>query len=515
MRSMLILLLGCLPLSVLTVRSFVELGSIDDQLVSPGTCEDIDFDADLAANTAAQLGADRPLLNELAEVDLLSGEAPAGLEGVAEQSTFKPLKDTWPQWTAARQVAGEFLRLERLTAVAPDQVDEKPLGEFQGVKEKLEELKRSHERSKSKYEDLKRECQDSPARAPGQFIALVDRRIADLDRRIDGCRKRLEAAATLSHARAAFRPREYGECVALCDELLAGYSSVLDPAVAAKVGLLRSRAQFRDDSERLLAQLSETDAPSERAALLEQFLNKHNQRGSRTEHEQLILDQRAEELRRIRAQLEEEEANRAAEKLIQELHRNLPAAFDQRLQSTAKIVSTYPTNTVKMTLRGNARQWLREFLPEKQITEPPLLQEAETTKGEILRGYFEEVVAPGGSVSGYKRYRTIEDRTNPAFDVGTYPKEEFLVPPGESVPRRCVKAYDQARNRLLEEPSRRTAWEELANLCESLQAELRDYRKKKGASQADPDLSFSEEARFVRDFLGGSSWADMETLFKP
>lgn len=515
MRSTLILLLGCLPLSVLTVRSFVELGSIDDQLGSPGTFGNVDVGPGLAANTAAQLEADRPLLNGLAEVDLLSGEAPAGLEDVAEQSIFKPLRDTWPQWAAARRVAGEFLQLERRAAMAPGQVDEKPLGEIQGVEEELEELKRSHERSKGEYEDLKRQCQDSPARALGQFLAVVDRRVADLDRRIDGCQKRLEAAATLSDARAAFRPKEYGECVALCDKLLANYSSVLAPSAAAKVGLLRSRAEFRDDSERLLAQLSETDAPSQRAALLEQFLNKHNHRGSRTEHEQRVLDQRADELRQIRALLEAAAAEREAEELIQELHRNLPVAFDQRLRSTAKIVSTYPTDTVKMTIRGNARQWLREFLPEKRITEPPLLQEAETTKGEILRGYFKRVDAPDGSVLGYKRYRTVEDRANPPFDVGTYPKDELLVPPGESVPRRCVKAYEQARNRLFEEPSVRTAWAELTELCESLEAELRNYRKKKGASSADPDLSFAEEARFVREFLAGSSWADLETVFKP
>ena len=515
MRSIVILLLGCLPLSVLTVRSFVELGSIDDQLRSPGTSGDLELDSDLTLSTAAQMEADRPLLNELAEVDLLCGETPAGIEDIPEQSTFKALKDTWPKWTAARQVVGEFLQLERLTAVAPDQVDERPLEDLQSAREQLDELKRSYETSKEKYEGLKREYQDSPARALGQFLALVDRRIIDLDRRIDACQKRLEAAAILSDARAAFRPKEYGECVAFCDELLAHYSSVLAPSAAAKVSLLRSRAQFRDDSERLFAQLSETDAPAQREALLEQFLNKYNHRDSRTEQEQRVLDQRAQEFRQVRAQLEAAAASRAAEELIQELHRNLPTAFDQRLRSTVEIVGTYPTNTVKMTLRGNAKQWLREFLPEKQVSEPSLLQEAETTKGEILRGYFKKVDAPDGSVFGYKRYRTIEDRTNPAFDVGTYPKEEFLVPPGESVPRRCVKAYDQARNRLLEEPSLRTAWVELANLCESLEAELRDYRKKKGASQADPDLSFDEEGRFVREFLAGSSWADMETLFKP
>ncbi|MFH1265434.1 MAG: hypothetical protein ABIK89_06870, partial [Planctomycetota bacterium] len=193
--------------------------------------------------------------------------------------------------------------------------------------------------------------------------------------------------------------------------------------------------------------------------------------------------------------------------------RNPPATFDGRLKSAAGIVGSYPTDSVKSTLRQSAGQWLRESLPEKRLSEPPQLQEAETAGHEIVRGFFAEVTAPDGTLFGYKRYPTLEALADPRFDVGTYRKEEFLVSPGSSVPRRCVTRFNEARDRLLEAPSRRTSWVELADLCESLEADLDDYRKKKGASREEPALSFEEAGRFARELLDGSGWADLETLF--
>jgi len=62
-------------------------------------------------------------------------------------------------------------------------------------------------------------------------------------------------------------------------------------------------------------------------------------------------------------------------------------------------------------------------------------------------------------------------------------------------------------------PGRRTSWGELADLCESLDAELEGYRKKKGASQEADALSFEEAGRFARELLDGSGCADLEALF--
>ncbi len=515
MRSMLILLAGCLPLAVLTVRSFVELGSIDERLGSPNPAQNVEIDAGLPASLRAEAQQEKPAVSGLAELDLLAGEAIPGIEDVAEESRFRSVKEDWPKWTAAREMVAELLQLERVTAsVNTEQLDRIPLEEYDTARRQLEESKRKCEDSRDEYQQLRQRYQKSRARGTVQFINLLDRRIADLEGRAAECDRRLEAAGLLRDARAAFQPNAYGECVALCDKLLAEYASVLAAPVASKVRILQDRSRFWDDHQRLLAQLNNA-APAERKRLLEEFLGKHGDRASFTSEQQRVLEQCGQRLREVNRQMEAERANREADAAIRKLEQDLPPAFDQRLRSTVRIVDSYPTGTVKMTLRASAKQWLGEFLPEKQIAESPEIEEAETIRHEIIRGYFADAKAADKTLLGYKCYPSAKARDDSDFDVGTYRKEEFLVPPGESVPRRCVRQYNQARNQLVEDPNPRTAWVELAELCESLDAELATYRKKNGAGRDDPDLSFAPEARFVREFLAGSGWADIQTLFAP
>jgi hypothetical protein len=515
MRSMLILLAGCLPLAVLTVRSFVELGSIDERLGSPNPTQNVEVDAGLPEALRAEAQREKPAVDGLAEVDLLAGEALPGIEGVVQESSFRSVKEDWPGWTAAREMVAELLQLQRATAsVSTGQLDRIPLEEYDAARRQLEDSKRKCQDSRDNYQQLRQRYQKSSARGTVGFFTLLDRRIADLDGHVAECDQRLEAAGRLRDARTAFQPRKYGECVALCDKLLGEYASVLAAPVASKVRVLQDRARFWDDHERLLAQLNGA-APDERERLLGEFLANHSDRASFTSEQQRVVEQCQQRLREVQRQMEAERANREAEAAIRKLDQDLPPDFDQRLRSTVRIVDSYPTDTVKMTLRASAKQWLGEFLPRKQIAESPDIEEAETTRHEIIRGYFAAAKAADKTLVGYKCYPTAKARDAPDFDVGTYRKEEFLVPPGESVPRRCVRQYNQARDRLVEDPGRRTAWDQLAELCESLEAELGDYRNKNGASREDPDLSFAHEVRFVQELLAGSGWADVQTLFGP
>jgi len=484
MRPLAILFVACLPLAVLTAWSFVEIGSIDDRLGAGDRALSPEVQVDSADALAEQRKQEKPLVDALGEVDLLSGGSLAGLEQVPEGSSLRPVKDSWPPWEAARAMVVEFLQIDRTTrAASGEPIAQIPLEDLDTARRKLEALKQTCEASKKEYEKLREQHRDSPVRGAAQFLALLDDRIAKVDRQIEDCRRRLEAAELLSKARAAFQPSGYGECIRLCDELLSQYASVLAPSVAAKVQILRERAAFWDDTERLFSQLDDTSLV-ERKAILERFLGKYGDRASRTEAELRIIDGRAQHLREVKALLEAEAADRAARELIADLERNLPRALDDRLRSTSRIAERYPTDSVKIALRTQARQWLQEFLPEKQLREPP-------------------------------EYPTLQARNDPDFDVGTYRKEEFLRAPGESVPRRCVKQYNQARERLIETPGRRTAWVALADLCQSLESDLGEYRRKQGAAREEPVLSFDEEGRFVRKLLAGSAWAAMETLFGP
>ncbi len=515
MKPLVILLLGCLPLAVVTANSFVELGSIDEQLGRADPAWSPDQLPDPPERAAAERAREARVAADLGRTDLFADAVPAVLEDLPKESRFHGLEESWGRWEASREMVAEFARLEReRSPCSADAIARTPLEDVEAARRTLSELKADCEASRARYEALKERFGDSPARGAERFLTLVDERVGELERRIEACDRRAEAASLLADARAAFRPSGYGECVSLCDRLLAEYASALGASAAEKVHVLRRRAQFRADAEHLFSQLD--GAPLDRRqALLESFLGKYADRPRATDSERQVCETCAERLRDVQARLEAEAAERAARALIQDLHRDLPTAFDDRLRGTVRIVDRYPSDSVKIALRGNAKQWLAEFLPEKQIAEPPGLEEAETTRHEILRGYFVPHVGPDGTLLGYKRYPTLEARNDPGFTVGTYRKEEFLVPPGDSVPKRCVERYNQARSRLIDDPSRRASWVELADLCRSLEAELRAYRAKEGAAREAPELSFADEERFARELLDGAAWADMETLFGP
>lgn len=492
MRSIVILFVGCVPLAVLTAWSFVELGSVDGRPAPQNVIAGVPAQTELAEKVRAQLEREKPLSDELAETDLLAGEAIPTLDALPADSSFKPVADAWPQWTGAHQLVTEYLRVARLAETA-----------------ELEDLKDVGLRLQA----LKEKCRTSPPKGSEPFVTLLDRRIADLKQQVVQRERQLEAATLLDRARAAFKDEQYGQCVAFCNDLLSSYAAVMDASTAEKVGILRERARFWADAGRLVLLLGEADTPARRIAVLESFLNKYSDPASRTATEQRVLEKCRRQLDELKDQLAAEEQDRAAARLIDELGESLPARFDDRLENTVRIVRKYPTDAVKLQLRTSVEQWLREFVPEKQIRELPLLEEAETSRREIIRGFFKEVKAPDGTPVGYKRYPTYAQYLNPVAEVGTYRKAELIAGPAPSVPRRCVTRYGELRERLLEKPDRREMWVEFAALCETLQAELNEYRKKPGSS-SEP-LSFEEEGRFARELLAGPGWADMETLLEP
>jgi uncharacterized protein RhaS with RHS repeats len=136
----------------------------------------------------------------------------------------------------------------------------------------------------------------------------------------------------------------------------------------------------------------------------------------------------------------------------------------------------------------------------------------ETKKQEIIRGFIKEVKIPDGT-PGYKRYSTYEQYLHPDVEVGTYRQEALLRPPGESVPRQCLVRYDVARRRLLEHPQQREAWTQMADLCQSLDAALREYRAKPGSSTE--ELSFTREEKFLRQVVDTPMWEGLRKLFGP
>jgi len=183
--------------------------------------------------------------------------------------------------------------------------------------------------------------------------------------------------------------------------------------------------------------------------------------------------------------------------------------FEARVARAAEILRQYPDARASAMLGPLVAGWVAEEIRPKQTAEPPLVEEGETKDGALLRGYFRQVTAADGS-PGYKRYASHEDLLRPKADVGTHPARDFLRPPGPSVLRRAVDRYHAARQRLLEHPGRRQSWVEFVALCDTLQKELEQYRRKPGAAQE--PLRFDREAEFARRVLSGSGWQEVEGL---
>jgi len=494
MRPLAILTLGCVPLAVLTVWSLVELGSIDGAGGLPVLVGDMEAHRELAEGALRRADVEKPVVDELAEVELLAGETIGGLEKVPADSRLKAVAEAWPTWTAARRMVARFLQADRLAGSTD--VDA------------LKEAQRA-------LEDLRDECQAQSVRGNAELAALVRRRLAAVKRQIARRELETEAGALVARARASFVPERYGECVVLCDELLSEHLQVIDASVAENLRILRRRACFWGDAEELSSRLEEAGTPAAGAALLEGFLNKYPSRDYNTPAEQQFLEHCRGELAELKDQLEAQQRSRAAAELIQQLSDELPGRFEARLQRTVAILDRYPTEEeVRARCRANVRQWLEEFLPEKDAGEHPVLKELETRAGAIIRGFFKEVATADGAVVGYKRYPTYEQFLKPVADVGTYLKEELKSEPGQSTPRRCVTLYNQARNQVLEEPQRREAWVRLAELCDTLALELRQYRQKPGSSD-NQGLSFEEEGRFARQVLAGPAFGYMEKILGP
>jgi len=224
-----------------------------------------------------------------------------------------------------------------------------------------------------------------------------------------------------------------------------------------------------------------------------------------------VLERCQGELSKINARLRAEETGRSAAEALRRLRQSPPARFGDRLQAAVELSRQYPVEEALAALRQQVRDWLAEALPEKALQEPPELQETETRRGEVVRGFFRKVTRPDGALVGYRRYPTYEQYLHPVAQVGVYSPEDLPRPPGPSVPRECVTRYGALRSSVLARPERKQAWEELLAGCEEFEAKLAAYRRKSGS--ASEPLSFQNETRLAREVLEGPIWAGMEALF--
>jgi hypothetical protein len=300
----------------------------------------------------------------------------------------------------------------------------------------------------------------------------------------------------------------------LCDDLLSRYAAALDADTLEKVRLLRRRAAFREEAARLTHAVAAAEKPELRLKSLREFIDRWSRDASAaTPSERSVLDAFSGDLRDTEAAIDAARQSRAGLALVDQFRQNPPPSWDQRLESAAKILARHPTDAVRKSLQDDLRRWTAEAIPEKRLDEPEMLQELETRDGQIVRGYFKRVSSGDGSVIGYKRYPTMEQRRDPISEVGTFLKESLRSEPQPSLPRRCAGRYGEARAALCGGPGGADAWTRFAGLCDELEAALRAYRAQPGSSAA--PLSFAAEAQTARQFATLLARPDIRRLVEP
>jgi hypothetical protein len=489
----LVLAAGCLPLAVLTAAAFRELAATPQRVAVRIADDEGTEIAALVRRSRAESLAERPAAAALLQSALLAPQPVAALEAVAPQSPLEDVSRAWSAWLRLQEMIAAGREAEQLAAA--------------GRPEDLQ-------RASARFAQLADKYRVPLGGADGPLGDHFRRRAGELAAEIELRKSRARADALVEQARQAFRDDQNSGCVAVCEDLLSHYAAALDADTLEKVRLLQRRAEFREDAFRLTRALAADEKPEPRLKSLQAFLDRWGRDASAaTPSERSALETFTADLRDAEAALVAARQSRAGLKLVDRFRQNPPPTPGERLESAAKILARHPAEAVRKSLQADVRQWLADALPAKRLDEPEMLQELETRDGQIARGYFKRVGGSGGSVVGYKRYPTLEQLRDPISEVGTFLKESLRSEPQASLPRRCLSRYEEARTALLNEPGQAELWTQFAQLCDELEAELRVYRAKPGAS-AEP-LAFAAEAQTARQFAALLARPEIRRLVEP
>ncbi len=493
MRAAIIVLLGCLPLTYLTVQGFLKPDPDMERFV-----EHMDPAFAIAREQASKPPkVVQPPTDEPIGDDLLSG------------GTFEsyPTKGKRPRWVRAQQLLVGLLDTDKPTDPADIEASTQ---------------------AKQQLQQLKVDCTEPPLPGGRAIVAILDRRIGTLTKEIDmrqehvkseAERQRLteEGKRLLAEARAAFKGKKYAECLTLCDRLIEIHSQGIETIDLAKLQEVKKMAAARDrfvkEDARLSTLLKPQDGVDEsrlrgHLAELQKALGRWRadddtallaaeQRERRTEL--------ADELKRRRDEIEGELGSKRQAMTLAELEGSPSKDFFARLRQAEKVLDLNPTDDVKKRLRSLIVRSIGESLPVKAIDEPDWMRYATSKHNKKISGHFkplEEV--PEDEQLGWRVSAAPESPEGIVWRLSN-----LLGPPAKSPARQCVDDYNDARKQLLASPQDKALWAGFATLCENLQGRWEAAQDEFGSTE---ELSFKVEGRFARQILGADSWGRIEKL---
>ena len=227
MRAVVIVLLGCLPLTYLTVQGFLRPDPDIDQFT-----ERMDRAFAIArAELTKRPKAGRPSADEPIGDDLLSGG----------KLMSYPTKGERPRWVRAHQLLVGLIDAD------------KPADPSDG---------KASTQTKQQLQKLKADCTEPPLPGSKALVAILDRRIGTLTKQIDSHEQHVKSEAERQHltdeanrllaeAKAAFKEGRYAECITLCDRLIEIHSQGIETVELSTLQKVKKMAAAREN-EKLL-----------------------------------------------------------------------------------------------------------------------------------------------------------------------------------------------------------------------------------------------------------------------
>ncbi len=491
-----VLVLGCLPLAVLTVAAFAGIGDLDSKLPSIHEGDLVPASASVSVPSSEDMKGDELLCGAVTEREFLAGESLPERTLDAKPIYCDSLAADWRQWSDATDLVHDILAVEGSLIDAE-------LAKPKSLDAQLAKL----ESGLNRFEEIREECRRKDPAGSAGLAGVLERRCGELQEDIAHRRRQDRAEKLCARAEGASDAGKYEESITLFSQVLRDYSDVVD---SKAVNEQLEVAQFWHGEGDLSLDTPVTAQPSEQRDALVRFLSKHE--GIREEAVLRRTQEISRKLELVQVELRRLEMNETALQPISALAKYDDRPFGEGLPAAAQIAEDYPTVWVRSQVQQRVVAWLTRALPVRKLDEAADMEEVETTSGSVLRGFFEPVPDAGGGVIGYKSYPTAAERKSPTRNVGRYPVADLRGVPTRSVPRQCVDAYASARGQLLADAGDLERWRTLRRTCESAESALTDYRRKPGSSRE--TLTFDGTIQLTKTVLTPSVWSQMQAVWK-
>lgn len=283
MKSLILVLLGCLPLAVLTARSLQDLMTVEDPVADLEWEADWEPHASQAHAAGQQWEADQRAWELVRDTAWSEPRSPISPESLPLGSDFVLLTGSWSQWRDAMKLLAAASETQRIAAG-----------------DSLSDL----EQALTQLEEVEDEFRLRPPPGGERLLELMEQQRQAIGQRIARLRLEGEAGRLFAQAQADIEADRFDPCLNLCGILLGErFAAIGASPILQSTRQLQMRAQFGKDARRLRERLRSTTAPAARRDAIKAFLASHSDRSALTPKETALVAEFERELAAAEAAL--------------------------------------------------------------------------------------------------------------------------------------------------------------------------------------------------------------------